>query len=137
MQSRVEKSRFHHIPFTNRHHFNMSTSPLSAYRTALRATRIAFKADDFVMKAARDKIRAGFEEKRALTDPILIQEQVQNLSEVSTFLVRNLVQAVRQEDTGKYVVEFHDKIELGDNETIKMKNKASLGSLTGAKAKKR
>lgn len=63
-------------------------------------------------------------------------EDIDKLNEVSKFLVQNIVQGEKQGD-GKYFLKFHDKTELGDNETIKQNNRVNMGSLAGSKAKKR
>ena len=107
----------------------------SAYRNALRATRIAFRQDVPVLSSARLQIKDGFTKNRELKDEAEISEAISKLNEVSKFLVQNIVQGEKQED-GKYFLNFHEKTELGDNETIRQGNKANLGSLAGAKVKK-
>lgn len=109
----------------------------TSYRTALRATAMVFKNDPLVLRSARDQIRQGFEKNRHLDSQEAIQEELKKLDEVSTFLQRNLVQAIKEADTNKYVVEIHDQIELGDNESIKKNSKKSLGTLAGVNATKR
>ncbi|KAG7194275.1 Mitochondrial zinc maintenance protein 1, mitochondrial [Scheffersomyces spartinae] len=107
-------------------------SALQAYRNALRATKVAFKKDVPVLTAARTKIREGFEEHRGLSDESLIQEEVTKLNGISQFLVRNVVQAKKQ-DNGKYLLDIHSETELGDNESIKNPKK-DMGSLAGVKS---
>lgn len=107
---------------------------LSAFRNALRSTRVAFQNDKEVLLAARNRIKLGFfEEKEA--DQKSAQEKIDHLNSVAKFLVENVVQGQKQED-GQYLLNIHDKTELGDNETIKQK-KSEMGSLAGAKATKR
>lgn len=108
---------------------------LSAYRTALRATGVAFRGDTTVLNAARLKIKQGFEENRELSDAGKIDEEIQKLNEVSSFLIKNIVQG-ELKDGEKYHLKFHSRTELGDNESIKQNNRANLGSLAGAKVKK-
>ncbi|CAK7913318.1 mitochondrial zinc maintenance protein 1, mitochondrial [[Candida] anglica] len=110
------------------------SAALSAYRTALRATRVAFKNDAEVLLASRAKIKQGFFEDLEQGSQT-VQEKIDNLNSVSKFLVQNIVQGEKKED-GQYFLNIHDKTELGDNETIKQK-KADMGSLAGAKATKR
>lgn len=107
-------------------------SALQAYRTALRATRIAFQQDIPVLTAARVKIREGFEEHRNLSDESVIQEEISKLNDVSQFLTRNIVQA-KQQESGKYLLDIHSETELGDNESIKNPKK-DMGSLAGVKS---
>jgi len=109
----------------------MSTrnAALSAYRNALRATRIAFANDIPVLAGARSQIKQGFLDSKDLTDSNQIDEQITHLNDVSKFLVKNIVQGERQAD-GKYFLNFHEKTELGDNESIKQHK---LGSLSGKK----
>lgn len=108
---------------------------LQAYRAALRATRIAFNGDAVVLNSARAKIREGFDTNRALADEQEIQKAVKDLNEVSLFLVKNIVQGEQEKD-GRYFLKFHDKTELGSNETIKQNNRANMGSLAGVKVRK-
>lgn len=114
----------------------MSQNPaLQAYRTALRATRIAFNGDSVVLASARQRIRDGFETNRSLADKQEIDNAVKDLNDVALFLVKNIVQGQPQED-GRYFLNFHEKTELGSNETIKQSNRANMGSLAGAKVRR-
>lgn len=108
---------------------------LQAYRTTLRATRIAFNGDEVVLKAARAKVRDGFESNRGLSDQVEIEKAVTELNEVAHFLIKNIVQGEQEKD-GRYFLKFHDKTELGSNESIKQNNLANMGSLAGVKARK-
>lgn len=116
----------------------MSSPAIAAYRQALRATRIAFRQDTRMVSAARTQIKDGFLKNRLLGEPEATEE-VKKLNDVSRFLVENIVQGERQElENGKdrYLLHFHEKTELGDNESIKQ-SKANMGLLAGAKAVKR
>lgn len=108
---------------------------LQAYRAALRATRVAFNGDSVVLNSARNKIREGFEENRSMSDQQEIEKAVTDLNEVAKFLVKNIVQGEQEKD-GRYFLKFHDKTELGSNESIKQNNRANMGSLAGVKVKK-
>jgi len=108
---------------------------LQAYRNALRATRVAFNGDQVVLHAARTRVREGFESNRALSDEAEITKAVTELNEVARFLVKNIVQGEQEKD-GRYFLKFHDKTELGSNESIKQSNRANMGSLAGVKARK-
>ncbi|KAK6200515.1 mitochondrial zinc maintenance protein 1, mitochondrial [Scheffersomyces amazonensis] len=112
-----------------------SASAKSAYRNALRATRIAFRQDIPILQGARLQIKQGFEKHRNLDSLDKIEEEITKLNEVSQFLIKNIVQGEKQSD-GKYFLNFHEKTELGDNETIKQGGKSNLGSLAGAKGSK-
>lgn len=107
---------------------------LGAYRNALRATRVAFKTDLPVLMAARTQIKQGFVDNKDLADQEQQQEAVNKMNEVSQFLIKNIVQGEKQEGD-KYFLNFHERTELGDNETIKQ-SKAEMGSLAGARVKK-
>lgn len=104
-----------------------------AYRNALKAINIAFKNDQPMLGAAKQQIRSGIMSNAQLTKPDEVAEAVKKLDEVSKFIRHNLVQGKLQED-GRYFLDFHKEIELGDNETIK-NSKAEMGSLSGAKGK--
>lgn len=116
---------------------SLKNAAATSYKTALRATAMVFKNDPLILKSARDQIRQGFEKNRHLSSQETIQEELKKLDEVSNFLVRNLVQAIKEADTNKYIVEIDDRIELGDNESIKKNSKKTLGSLAGVTATKR
>ncbi|CUM64689.1 uncharacterized protein PRCAT00002298001 [Priceomyces carsonii] len=112
----------------------MSTA-LNSYRTALRAAKLAFHGDVPVLSAAKIKIREGFEQNRKLEDEAEIKDAIDKMNEVSKFLVQNIVQGEQQQD-GKYFLNFHEKTELGDNESVKESHRAKMGSLAGTKVKK-
>lgn len=108
---------------------------LSAFRGALRATHTAFKGDPEVLSAARLQIREGFRKHSNLAEEEA-RSEITKLNEVSQFLVKNIVQGTRDDKDGRYFLNFHEKTELGDNETIKQNNRANMGSLAGASVKK-
>jgi complex III assembly factor LYRM7 len=102
---------------------------LSAYKNALRATKIAFANDIPILAGARSQIKQGFLDSKDLADSKQIEDQITHLNDVSKFLIKNVVQGQKQPD-GKYFLNFHEKTELGDNESIKQHK---LGSLSGKK----
>lgn len=114
----------------------MRSPALQAYRAALRATRTAFNGDDVVLGSARAKIREGFELNRNLADQEAVTKAVDDLNEVAKFLVKNIVQGEKQPND-RYYLKFHDKTELGSNETIKQSNTENMGLLAGVKATRR
>lgn len=104
---------------------------LKAYRTALRATQIAFKQDLPVLRAARLQIKDGMIKNKDLPEA-QANEEIEKLNEISKFLVKNIVQGKMTD--GKYFLNFHEQTELGDNETIKQgKKHDEMGSLVGKK----
>lgn len=105
-----------------------------AYRNALRATRVAFRNDLPVLNAARHKIRQEFEANRNVAADVQ-QERINHMNDVLKFLIQNIVQGEPQ-DNGRVMLHFHDRTELGDNETIKQNHKDNLGSLATAKGAK-
>lgn len=107
------------------------SSVLSAYRNALRATKVAFRQDLPIFQAARVQLKQGIRDNSNLQAQPEIEEAVQKLNEVAKFLIQNIVQGEKQQD-GKYFLNFHEKTELGDNETIKQGRK-EMGSLAGKK----
>lgn len=108
----------------------MSNPTLRAYKTALRATSKAFTGDKPILAAARLKIKEGILENKQSQAPEL-EEQINNLNEISLFLKKNIVQGEEQKD-GKFFLKFHSDIELGDNDSIKQ-SKEEMGSLAGKK----
>ncbi|GEQ71921.1 hypothetical protein JCM33374_g5607 [Metschnikowia sp. JCM 33374] len=113
----------------------MSNAALKAYRHALRATRVAFNGDTFMLSSARSKVKEGIVANRNLSDPQETENAVKHLDEVAEFLVKNIVQGEKQKND-RYHLKFHEKTELGSNETIKQNSRANLGSLAGVKARK-
>lgn len=106
----------------------MKNPALQAYRNSLKATFLAFKGDAEVLNASRLKIKQGILENKSLQGD-KCEEEINKLQEINKFLSQNLVQGQRQQN-GKYYLNFHSGIELGDNETIKQGNK-NMGSLKG------
>lgn len=106
---------------------------LSAYRNALRATRIAFEGelslfflsgipitnknigDVALLNASREQIRQGFHKPDLKkTD----EKRIKELNDIAKFLVSNIVQGKKNE-SGKYKLNIHEGTELGDNESVK------------------
>lgn len=110
----------------------MSILAIQAYRSALRATRVAFRGDSVLMDAARQKIREGFEANRELSKQEETEKAISEINSVAKFLVKNVVQAEKQQ-SDRYLLKIHDQTELGLNETIKQNNRKDMGSLTGVK----
>ncbi|KAJ8145136.1 hypothetical protein OXX80_005178 [Metschnikowia pulcherrima] len=113
----------------------MSVSLSSAYRHALRATRVAFNGDNFMLLNARAKVKEGILENKHLTGAEETEKAVKHLDEVAAFLVKNIVQGEKQKND-RYHLKFHEKTELGSNETIRQNSKVNLGSLAGVKVRK-
>lgn len=113
----------------------MSKPAIQAYRSALRATRVAFNGDAFMISSSRQKIREGFEANKGLSLKEEIDKAVEDLNSIAEFLIKNVVQAEKQPNE-RYLLKIHDKTELGRNETIKQANRENMGSLAGAKVRK-
>ncbi|KAK9473403.1 uncharacterized protein V1510DRAFT_429549 [Dipodascopsis tothii] len=125
-----------------------SNQVLSAYRTLLRATRIAFDKDLRMLTSARaqaaEQMRAGRVEFANPT-PEVLQERLVFLNDVATMLRSNIVQgeriATEEEAAGEavatvstkhdaeltnqeratYKLRIHEHTELGDNESLRVK----------------
>ncbi|KAI1296433.1 hypothetical protein F5Y03DRAFT_398773 [Xylaria venustula] len=95
-----------------------TTTALPAYRTLLRAARVAFQGDAPTLSAARISIRQGFRANAALepTSPEFLAA-VKHAEEVAMILRQNVVQGKKEGDT--YKLRIHDETERGDNETVK------------------
>ncbi|KAI1422731.1 hypothetical protein F5Y12DRAFT_717074 [Xylaria sp. FL1777] len=96
----------------------MTTTALPAYRSLLRAARIAFQGDGTMLSAARSSIRQGFRANAAL-EPSSPEfpAAVKHAEEVATILRQNVVQGKRVGDT--YKLRIHEETERGDNDTVK------------------
>ncbi|KAI3402603.1 TPT1 [Candida oxycetoniae] len=108
-------------------------SAKAAYKNALRSINVVFKNDIIVKQEAKLRIKNGILEKANLTKENEISQAVDELNQVGNFLLKNVVQGQLQPN-GKYLLNFHDKTELGDNESIKQE-KNEIGSLSGLKSK--
>ncbi|EMG45326.1 tRNA 2'-phosphotransferase, putative [Candida maltosa Xu316] len=101
----------------------MSSSTLSAYRGVLRAIRFTFRGDTPILQNAVQELKRQTLENSNLKTQEEIDQGIEKLNGVSRFIISNLVQGEKQDD-GKYFLNFHDKTELGDNETIKQEWKS-------------
>lgn len=107
----------------------MSTarSALTAYRNALRATRIAFTDDLVVLQTSRQKIKDEMKLNNSPSNPLLkVEERIELLNQISEFLKHNIVQGVKtgklDDGKDKYTLNIHKETELGDNDEIKTKS---------------
>ncbi|KAI0521742.1 hypothetical protein F5B22DRAFT_643907 [Xylaria bambusicola] len=107
----------------------MSTTALPAYRTLLRAARLAFQGDGTTLAAARSSIRQGFLANASLepTSPEY-PTAIKHAEEVATILRQNVVQGKREGET--YKLRIHEETERGDNESIKFAG-TNLGASGG------
>lgn len=111
-----------------------STRALNAYRSALRATKIAFTNDTTRLLAARSKIKHEMKLENSSTHPKYTPaERIKLLENVSNFLIHNIVQGVKktEDKNSRYTLNIHKDTELGDNEEIK-KNKSRFSSGSSA-----
>lgn len=108
----------------------MSTTK-AAYKQALKSVNTSFKNDAPILIAAKQQIKQQIYANQHLTNKTELDEAIAKLNEVSKFLLQNIVQGELKDD-GRYFLKFHEKTELGDNDTIKQK-KTEMGSLSGTK----
>lgn len=106
---------------------------LNAYRSALRATRIAFNNDTSRLLAARTKIKSEMKLEKSTTHPkFTLIQRIELLENVCQFLRHNIVQGVKNDNSeNRYTLNIHKDTELGDNEEIK-KNKSRFSSGSSA-----
>lgn len=101
----------------------MSTTQraLAAYRSALRATRVAFTKDAKTLVAARTKIKQEMKSPKSTTNPDYTPlQRIELLEQIGSFLRRNIVQGVKTGTSdSRYALNIHKDTELGDNEEIK------------------
>ncbi|KAI5953129.1 MZM1 [Candida jiufengensis] len=110
----------------------MSATTKQAYKQALKSINTVFKNDFPILKAAKTQIKQEIFKNSKLTNTEEITESIKKLDEISNFLLSNLVQG-ELKTNGKYFLNFHDKTELGDNESIKTNHTSKMGSLSGSK----
>jgi len=105
---------------------------LSAYRTLLRSTRIAFQHDMHTLLAARQNARTGFEQHRNLTpESEESAKRIHYANDVARILRENVLQGTPVAGKeGQYRLRIHEHTELGDNDSIKTAGKgmAAAGS---------
>ncbi|ETI29337.1 hypothetical protein G647_01790, partial [Cladophialophora carrionii CBS 160.54] len=93
---------------------------LSAYRHLLRATRIAFHEDYYLLHAARTQARTGFDNLRSLdADSEEAIKGIQHAEGVASVLRHNIVQGKRVEGSDVIKLNIHRDTERGDNDTVK------------------
>ncbi|GAV30069.1 hypothetical protein PMKS-003575 [Pichia membranifaciens] len=99
----------------------MRQRALAAYRSALRATRVAFTTDTNTLAAARTKIKQEMKAEKSTTNPDYTPAQrIELLEQVGSFLRRNIVQGVKSNASqSRYALNIHQDTELGDNDEIK------------------
>lgn len=109
-----------------------SQRALSAYRSALRATKVAFNNDIQTLTAARIRMKEEMKSEKSLSNPEFNNiQRVELLEQISEFLKRNIVQGVKN-DESKYTLNIHKDTELGDNDDIKVKKSTlKAGGMTG------
>ncbi|KAI1399256.1 hypothetical protein F4819DRAFT_488765 [Hypoxylon fuscum] len=91
---------------------------LPAYRSLLRAARIAFQGDERVFTAAKDSARTAFLVNAAMepTNPEL-PNAIKHAEEVAAILRQNVVQGKKEGEL--YRLRIHEDTERGDNDTVK------------------
>ncbi|KAI6086529.1 hypothetical protein F4821DRAFT_128751 [Hypoxylon rubiginosum] len=92
---------------------------LPAYRSLLRAARVAFQGDERVFTAAKASIRENFRTNASLepTNPEL-PVAIKHAEDVAAILRQNVVQG--KKDGEIYKLRIHEDTERGDNDTVKM-----------------
>ncbi|VEU19803.1 DEKNAAC100238 [Brettanomyces naardenensis] len=103
---------------------------LNAYRGALRAIRMAFDGDVRVQSAAKLKLKTEMKQELSEDHPEMnIEQRIDLLNGVSTFIIRNIVQGVREKGQDKFTLRIHKDTEMGDNNDIKnMKSTLKAGA---------
>ncbi|TNY20232.1 hypothetical protein DMC30DRAFT_417144 [Rhodotorula diobovata] len=131
----------------------------SAYRALIRAQRLTFKGDDLALQAAHQQTRilfhrfipsssasvSPFQRETILPPPDLapksdltpevVDEHINGAFEIATFLRKNVVQGVRN-DEGNFALRIHEETERGDNDSIKQK-KSAAAPAGGARRRRR
>ncbi|KIW69478.1 hypothetical protein PV04_05353 [Phialophora macrospora] len=93
---------------------------LSAYRHLLRATRVAFQGDHYLLHAARNQARTGFDNLKSLdADSEEALKGIEHAEGVASVLRHNIVQGKRVEGSDVIQLNLHKDIERGDNDTVK------------------
>ncbi|ODQ64926.1 hypothetical protein NADFUDRAFT_51524 [Nadsonia fulvescens var. elongata DSM 6958] len=110
-------------------------------RAFIKATKLAFPGDAFLQGEARNNLRAGFiEHKHYSPTSTEALACVKHLEDLSTVLTTQVIQGQRQaENQDKFYLNIHDKIERGDNDSIKTAGKNTLamgGGCCGGSGKK-
>ncbi|TEB36217.1 hypothetical protein FA13DRAFT_1683545 [Coprinellus micaceus] len=95
----------------------------SAYRDVWRASSVAFRGDDTVLQAFRQKMRLdAATASQEATTPEAYQQSTQLFRDIAVVLRKNIVQASRVGERGGsdiYRIYMRPETELGDNDTVK------------------
>ncbi|KAL8804785.1 MAG: hypothetical protein Q9182_002377 [Xanthomendoza sp. 2 TL-2023] len=101
---------------------------LPAYRNLLRSARLAFQDDTRVLLSALTTARANFESSRLLpANSAEAEAAIAHAEEVAGILRRNIVQGREEEGGDKFHLRIHNDTERGNNSSIKIAGKASMG----------
>ncbi|GAB7346740.1 hypothetical protein MBLNU459_g1849t1 [Dothideomycetes sp. NU459] len=93
---------------------------LSAYRTVLRSTRIAFQDDIMTLQSSRQFARSSFDANRkAAPGSVEAEQGIEHALGAAQILRENVVQGARASENEPYKLRIHEQTERGDNETIR------------------
>ncbi|PSR93992.1 hypothetical protein BD289DRAFT_385645 [Coniella lustricola] len=106
---------------------------LAAYRSVLRATRIAFQGDERMLSAARQKASVDFRAKASLqaSDPA-VGAAIEEARAVADILKANVVQGKREGSGDLYKLRIHEHTERGDNDTITLAGMKKAATESGS-----
>ncbi|KAK6543268.1 Mitochondrial zinc maintenance protein 1, mitochondrial [Orbilia ellipsospora] len=105
-------------------------SAIQAYRSLLRASRLAFQGDSRLLLASQHQIRSQFERERDNPESEAkdtADSKIQHAFEVAKYLRQNIVQAAKAEGEDTFKLRIHDETERGDNESVKSPLKGRVG----------
>ncbi|KAI8803626.1 hypothetical protein BJ742DRAFT_828250 [Cladochytrium replicatum] len=95
---------------------------LASYRALLRAERFTFKGDTYRIADVQKYTRNIFEQRKGIIDLKEIEGAITDAENSATFIVRNIVQAVKKPTPDRqdiYELRITPMTELGDNDNVK------------------
>ncbi|RLN79555.1 hypothetical protein BBJ28_00012776 [Nothophytophthora sp. Chile5] len=101
---------------------------LGGYRRLLRASRQAFRGDDYALQQARVALRENFAANSAVSDQETIAELVKGIDEAEGMLLHHIVQGRAKQGEGEAVPRF--EVQITDPQRSAMRKDEEIVPLT-------
>ncbi|KAF1776070.1 hypothetical protein PI124_g1109 [Phytophthora idaei] len=101
---------------------------LGGYRRLLRASRLAFRGDDFALQQARAALRDNFMANSQVSDKEQLDELVKGIDEAEGMLLHNIVQGRAKQEDGETAPRF--EVKLTDPQRQAMRKDEEIMPLT-------
>ncbi|PAA59234.1 hypothetical protein BOX15_Mlig008253g1, partial [Macrostomum lignano] len=96
---------------------SQSRAVLQAYKALHRAAQVTFAGDSYALGIVGDRIRTGFREQAALTDPAAVAKQLLIARDCAAMLRTHVVRATRESEGDAFRVQLGEDTYLEDSPT--------------------